>query len=119
MSLFLLAYLVLFVNLGPWWHHAITFGQHDQPETVFNVACACCCHNAFEFDEENNAQSSSIQAPPCNCPVCKFFKQYQVTIEKQSFVISVRIVFEESSLVLVTTPAILVSSSARGPPSRI
>ena len=116
LSLFLLTYLVLFVSLGPWWHRATIF---DQPGTVSQVSCGCCCHKAIEFGQEHDDQGGSVQSPPCDCSICKFFKQYQVTLENQENAVSVRNEDEKSWFVLENHPAILVSDSARGPLSRI
>lgn len=116
LSLLLLTYLILFVNLGPWWYRATLFGQSV---TAFKVSCGCSCHEVVEFSLEHGDQGGAIQAPPCNCPICKFFKQYQVTIEKHAFTISARIENQKSPLVLKSQASIPVSHSARGPPSRI
>ena len=117
MSLFLLA-LALFVNLGPWWQHAIIFPSHDPQVASAKVTCRCCCHKPIDLGHQENADGGSVQAPPCSCPICKFFDQYQVAIEKQSFEVSVSIDIESRCFVLAAAPSVVLSHSARGPPSR-
>jgi hypothetical protein len=114
-NLFLLGYLVLFLNFGPSWHRAPIFGLHDHPTTSDETAsCNCGCdHSAGESDQTNK---SALELPECDCAVCHFFKQYHVTCDCPPVVAANPVVTKAIGSQGICVARVFWLKRARGPP---
>ncbi len=118
-NLFLLGYLVLLLNLGPAWHRAPIFGIHDHG-TVGHDAGVCSCghnHAGESASRESTAdEAGSIDLPSCDCAVCKFFKQYNVTFHGSTVDGLKLVVHQAAHHRKIDASQPLLLHRARGPP---
>lgn len=111
---FVLAYLALFVNLGPSLHRAPVFGFHDS-ESHASCGCGCCSILTTASD----GLEGSWQRPECDCALCDFFKYTQAEIA-ESCMFFEETVFQKSNPPVATfVAARQISQFARGPPTRL
>jgi hypothetical protein len=79
-SWILLAFVVLFWNLGPSLHHADIFGFHSaNPE----MASSCCCCS-LSHPVVPDSRSSAVIENHGHCSLCDFFDQLHVTFDVES-----------------------------------
>ncbi len=118
----LIAYLGLFLNLGPSLHRAPCFHFHSVSGVEYAEHCCHCCgpaERATRISGQSNEPSFSIPGgcTDPNCAVCEFFKKYNSTeVSNEIHLCSDRV----SSLDLpcpAIFKAVTIVSTARGPPA--
>ncbi len=116
----LLGFLVLFLNLGQWAHHAPIFHFHDEDQ-VARSGCCCCSNSGLapptstECGDEPAYQSHS--GNECgSCIVCEFFKKYSATCWAESVDLTSSFVSALSSPRQSFGLTDAITSTARGPP---
>ena len=144
---FVLGYMVLLLNLGPSVHRAHFFGfhchsHHSSCNAVSHLAFThdCCSHGGnvhidghgkgasdnscdhFCGDADTSTQSHQLVAGKAthdDCPLCKFFDQYNVTIVQQpSPFLTAPFLFCQP-LSCPTEQSQIIAAIARGPPTRL
>ena len=124
-SVFLLGYLVFFLNFGPSFHRASIFGVHDHVDSSAHEQFVCSCgfdHGPTPSGESGSDSDSpdkrhgSIEKQLCDCSLCEFFKQYHAALTTSDHSIA----SENLSLKFETIASLVsrtaIASDARGPP---
>ena len=91
-----LLYLVLFLNLGDSVHHSPFFGLHSHDSEGRNgySFCSCGCHqhstehSHADHQDPTNHLADSDFGSSLACPFCKFFDEYNVTLDVFEFTLS-------------------------------
>lgn len=111
-SWILLAFVVLFWNLGPSLHHANIFGFHSANSDQA-PSCCCCAHN---HPVDSDGQSLAVIEQYGHCLLCDFFDQLHVTIEVDSDSQTVQFVALADMPTTQVADCESISPQARGPP---
>lgn len=108
----LLVYLALFLNLGPSFHRADIFGLHHH---AADVAAACDCGLTHGLPVRTDEES--FQRAGCDdCAWCRFFDDYQVTIDAETELSVQTPLYLLADLRLSLVIESTISQNARGPP---
>jgi hypothetical protein len=115
-SWFLLAFVVLFWNLGPSMHHVDFLGLHS---SILGSSphCSCCCSHSVPVDSDDESTKLVEQhKQPGHCWLCDFFDQFHLMIENgtDSHELQFVVFVEPQSEKICDYES--VSAQARGPP---
>ena len=112
-SWFLLAFVVLFWNLGPSMHHLDFFGLHSSNPEVTSQ-CSCCCSHSIPVDSDGD--SPILNKQHGHCWLCDFFDQFHLMIDNGTDTHAVQFfVFVEPQFEMICDYE-TISPQARGPP---
>ena len=118
----LLGYLVLILNFGPSFHRAPIFGLHDHGTVSVEAEVVCSCglhHHAPVEQDQDDSQSQdfgSIEKQLCDCSLCKFFKQYNASVDTADFTIAETDVSMQLQTISSLVSRTAYATDARGPP---
>ena len=116
-NLFLLGYLVLFLNFGPSFHRASFFGLHDHGDQEQQTEFVCSCgHHHGPIKKESDPLEFSIEKQLCDCTLCKFFKQYNASMELADLSIAKTNLILKQETVSSLVSRNVHATDARGPP---
>ena len=117
-NLFLLGYLVLFLNFGPSFHRASFFGLHDHGSADHQTEFVCSCghHHAPIPKSDNEPTDFSIEKPLCDCAFCKFFKQYNASMDLADLSIAKNSLILKQETIESLVSRNVIATDARGPP---
>jgi len=122
LTIFLLIYWGLLVNLGPSLHTHSVFGLHGDSSSAAEIyqseaeqSCSCCSSD-FASDEPSELPAEDEIQSLCDCSLCEFFDYLNVTpVIPQQWVPQQSVEFSYSKLDgFLSTDQ--VCSRARGPP---
>ena len=113
-SWFLLAFVVLFWNLGPSLHHADLFGLHSSASGN-SFSCCCCCSHHHPVDSEDG-ESPDLIGQDGHCSLCDYFDQLHLVVEAGSNTESVQFFAWVAVLSDKGVQSGTISPQARGPP---
>jgi len=113
-SWFLLAFVILFWNLGPSLHRADFFGFHSSSSE--NSSCCCCCSHHPPVDAEDGGPSDEI-GQYGHCSLCDFFDQLHLVIETDSNTQAVQFIAFAAIVSDKSIQSATISPQARGPPT--
>ena len=105
--IYLIAYLALFLNMGPSFHRVPIFGLHSD-----SASCSCCQISKTDF----GTQSATVQSPLSECSLCKYFEQFNVDLDVDRFSTDFQKVLFLIHADLVDGFATPIRQMARGPP---
>ena len=116
-SWFLLAFVVLFWNLGPSMHHVDFFGLHSSnPESTSHCSCCCCAHSIAIDSDDEAPKLVEQNEQHGHCWLCDFFDQFHLMIENGTDTHEVQFfVFVEPQFEKICDYE-AISPQARGPP---
>lgn len=115
-SWFLLAFAVLFWNLGPSMHHVDFFGLHSSTLAGSSHCCCCCSHSIAVDSDDVSTKLDEQHEQPSHCWLCDFFDQFHLMIEDGGATHEVQfVVFVEPQLEKICDYE-TISPQARGPP---
>lgn len=115
---FLLAYLVLFLNLGPAWHRLPALGLHDT-----KASSACDCGLVHETPAPDNLLKDSglfsdglDNDQVCDCALCRYFEHFQFTVDHSPIAFFADRSFRKTEVFTSASAVVSINQRARAPP---